>query len=483
MTDDTTRTRGAGPASAPPERPPPATGLVPWLRRVVPFALVAAGLVGVALWGHRTDWTFTRTPRPPEQPPAGVDGLARVRVGNVLPPRPDIPSALRREVVIEFDSAADVDAAGIGIVGVWPGAFTEAVDAPGEVAFDPALVTRLGPRAPGVVWRVAKKAGDPVAADEVLALVDAADAGKAKADYQQALVQVRLREQTLAGRRAAAKSVSAQAIREAEAALAEAETRLLAATQALANLDLTADPSGYRDVPIDAVVERMRLLGVPAGTPGLDPKAATANLIAVRAPFAGVVLSADAVAGETTEPGRPLFVVADPRRVWVTLHVRAGDAGRVAVGQTLRFRTDGSAEEFGGKVEWVAPVADETTRTVSVRAVLPNDAGRLRVGTLGQGRVVLRQEANAVLVPHDAVQVFRGMPVVFVRDPNYLKPDGPKAFRARPVRVGAKDAEHTEILAGLEADEVVATKGSGLLLTELTRAADGPTPAADQTSP
>lgn len=474
MTDDTTHANDAGHPTAP-ERPPLATGLVPWVRRTVPFVLVAAGLVGVALWGHRTDWTFTRTPRSAERSSAPGE-LARVRVGAALPARPDIPSALRREVTIEFDSVDAVDAAGIAIAPAWAGPIAEAVEAPGEVGFDPALVARVGPRAAGTVWQVTKKAGDPVAAGEVLALVDAADAGKAKAEYQQALVQVRLREQTLASRRAAAKAaqaVSAQAVREAEAALAEAETRLLAAAQALASLDLTTDPARYPDLSIDAVVARMRLLGVPPDTAGLDPKAATANLIPVRAPFAGVVLSADAVAGETTELTRPLFVIADPRRVWVTLHVRAGDAGRVAVGQPVRFRTDGSAEEFGGKVEWVGRAADEATRTVPVRVVLPNDAGRLRAGTLGQGRVVLRQEPKAILVPHDAVQTFRGHPVVFVRHPNYLKPDGPKAFRTRPVRVGAKDGENTEIVAGLKADEVVATKGSGLLLNELTRAADG----------
>lgn len=429
-------------------------------------------MVGVALWGHRTDWTFTRTSRPAERPPAPGE-LARVRVGAALPARHDISSALRHEVTIEFDSADAVDAAGIGIAGVWPGSVVEAVEAPGEVGFDPALVARVGPRAVGTVWCVAKKAGDPVAAGEVLALVDAADAGKAKADFQQALVQVRLREQTLASRRAAAKVVSAQSVREAEAAVAEAETRLLAAAQALANLDLSINATDYRDLSLDAVAERMRLLGVPADTPGLDPKTATANLIPIRAPLAGVILSADTVAGEVVEPGRPLFVVADSRRVWVTLHVRAGDAGRVAVGQVARFRTDGSADEFGGTVEWIGRSADEATRTVPVRAVFPNDAGRLRAGTLGQGRVILREESKAILVPHDAVQTFRGSPVVFVRDPNYLKPDGPKAFRPRPVRIGTRDVEYTEILAGVVADEVVATQGSGLLLAELTRAIDG----------
>jgi cobalt-zinc-cadmium efflux system membrane fusion protein len=469
MADDATHANGTGSHTAAPERSPHATGLIPWLRRTVPFVLVAAGLVGVALWGHRTDWTFGPMTRQTERPSAPE--LARVRVGATLPAQPDMPSALRREVVIVFDSADAVDVAGIKSTGVWRGPITDTVEAPGEVGFDPALVARVGPRAAGTVWRVTKKTGDPVAAGEVLALVDAADAGRAKAEFQQALAQVRLREKTLAGRQGAAGVVAAQSVREAEAALAEAQTRLVAATQALANLDLSADPTDYRDLPIDDVIGRMRLLGV-LGTPDLDTKPATANLIPVRAPFAGVVLSADAVAGEAAEPGRPLFVVADPRRVWVTLHVRAADAGRVGVGQTVRFRTDGAAEEVGGKVEWIGRAADEATRTVPVRVTPPNNAGRLRAGTLGQGRVVLRQESKAILVPHDAVQTFRGTPVVFVRHPDYLKPDGPKSFAARPVRVGAKDAENAEILAGLKADEVVATRGSGLLLTELTRGID-----------
>jgi cobalt-zinc-cadmium efflux system membrane fusion protein len=260
-----------------------------------------------------------------------------------------------------------------------------------------------------------------------------------------------------------------------------AETRLLAAAQALANLDLPIEPGDYRGLPLDVVVGRMRLLGVPPNAPGLDPDTTTANLIPVRAPFAGVVVSASAVAGEVAQPGRATFTVADPRRVWVVLAVRAGDAGRVKPGQPLRFRTDGAPDEVEGRVDWLAPAADEVTRTVPVRAVLPNDGGRLRAGTLGQGRIIVRQETQAVLVPHAAVQTFRGAPVVFVRHPDYLKPGGPKSFAARPVRVGARDAENTEILAGLDRGEVVATGGSELLLNELTRAIDGVRP--DQNHP
>ena len=43
----------------------------------------------------------------------------------------------------------------------------------------------------------------------------------------------------------------------------------------------------------------------------------------------------------------------------------------------------------------------------------------------------------------------------------------PKVFHPRMVRVGARDGGNVEIIAGLLPNEVVAAKGSGLLLKEL----------------
>jgi cobalt-zinc-cadmium efflux system membrane fusion protein len=182
-----------------------------------------------------------------------------------------------------------------------------------------------------------------------------------------------------------------------------------------------------------------------------------------------VVLSAHVVAGEVVETSKVLFVVVDPSRIWLTLHVGPEDARRVSVGQPVSFRPDGLQEDSAGRVTWVGTAADETTRTVPVRAELANDSGQLRASTFGRGRIILREAKDAVVVPHEAVKQLDGMPVVFVRDQAFLKPGGPKAFHVRPVRVGAKDAENTEVVTGLEPGEVVATKGSGLLLDELKR--------------
>lgn len=462
-----TRPSGNGPVPSVAESHP-RTSLVGRTLRLLTTAAVLAGLGGAAYYGHHTGWTFKAAGRERAPTPSASGGLAVVRFGPQHPAATSLPPALARAAAIEFDSAEAVSAAGIDITPTWRGPLTEAVTATGELGFDPARVARVSARAPGSAWRVLKAMGDPVRAGEVMALVDAAEVGKAKAEFQQAMVQVRLKRQSFANIKAAgAEATSAQRIREAEAALRDAEVRLLGAEQALANLGLPVQAKDFQSLAPDEAGARLRLLGV-AGVVG-EGTPATANLLPVRSPFDGVVLSADVVGGEVADAGKILFVIVDPSRLWLTLHVGPVDVARVSVGQPVRFRPDGLPDEFAGRVTWVGTAADETTRTVPVRAELANDSGQLRAATFGRGRVIVRELKDALVVPHGAVQSVSGTPVVFVRDREFLKPGGPKVFHVRPVRTGSRDGENTEVVSGLEPGEVVATKGSGLLLDEFKR--------------
>jgi cobalt-zinc-cadmium efflux system membrane fusion protein len=434
------------------------------MTRTLPGLAVVALLCAAGYWGHATDWTFSPGALHPARPadPRPLAGLAAVQPGT----------AGRDEAVIVFESAAIVDQFGIDVTPAWTAAMTEAVSAGGEIGFDPARVARLSARAGGPVRRVLKTVGDRVRAGEVLALVDAAAVGRGKAEFLRALVNSRLERTALDNLRRAGPAVPARRLREAEAAFKDAEARLLGAEQALASLGLPLRVADYRTLAAEEAARRLRRLGVP-GTATPDGEPASANLLPLAAPFAGVVLTADVVAGEVAPVGKVLFVVVDPSRVWLTLHVAPADVGGVKVGQRAEFRPDGVPEDFAGRVAWIGPAADETTRAVPVRVELPNPGGRLRASMFGRGRIVSRTEPNAVVVPPEAVRSFHGAPVVFVRDTNYLEPGGPKAFHVRPVQTGAKDERYAEIRSGLAKGEVVATRGVNLLLGELERFALG----------
>ena len=356
----------------------------------------------------------------------------------------------------------------------------EAIAANGEITYDQTRIANLSVPVAGKVGYVLKEVGQPVQENEVLALVDAAEVGKAKAEFLQALTLLDLRERTVASMREASRegSVPAASLRQSEAALREAEIRLVAAQQALGNFGLPVRAEDVKGQTPAEVGRRVQFLGLPAAlADGLRARTATANLIPVKAPFSGVVVARKVVVGEQADASRTLFVIADTRQMWLNLQVRQEDARRIRArdalkgtpGQTVRFLPGGFDREVVGEVVWVSTAVDEKTRTVQVRADLANREGRLRANTFGSGRVILREEKGVVVVPSEAVQWEGDCHVIFVRDKNYEKKGAPKVFHTRTVRPGAIDGNVTEIIAGVLPGERVVTRGSGLLRSELLK--------------
>lgn len=450
------------------ERP---TGFFAWLRRAVPTALAVAALGGLAYWGHHTDWNFGLASPGNERDSSSSANTAEVDFGAELPANNTAPSALRRSLTIRFPSAAAVDKAGIDPnVPVLTARMAETVPVSGEISFDPSHMARLSARTAGSAFRVLKTIGDPVQAGETLALIDSAEVGKVKAEVLQSIVQHRLKEKALADVRKSGQAVPPQQVKEAEAALRDAQVRMLGAEQALVNLGVPFSSGELAALPLEQVVARLRVAGLPADLKGVDLDKASGNLLPVRAPFAGQVQEANLVAGEVVEPGRLLFVIVNPRHLWLTLQANLTDLPRLALEQKVAFLPDGFTKEIDARVAWIGTAADETTRAVPVRALLKNDAGLMRASTLGQGRIIVREAPEARVAPNEAVHQLEGVSVLFSRHPDYLKPDGPKSFILRVVRTGATDGSNTEILDGLKFGEVIAGKGSSFLLSEAKRA-------------
>jgi multidrug efflux pump subunit AcrA (membrane-fusion protein) len=344
-------------------------------------------------------------------------------------------------------------------------AIVESIAANGQISYDQTRFANLSSRLPGTVWRVEKKVGDQVHSGDVLALIDSADVGKAKMELIQALTNEQLKRSLLKKMETVADIMPQIQLQEARADATQAVARSLGAQQALANLGLAVNIEKLREMPQEKRSEQLRLLGLPESiTKDLGPNETTANLLPVKAPMDGVVVARQAVAGEVVDTARSLFQLADTSRMWLTLNVPAEDAGRLALGQAVRFRPDGSREEASGNLVWISTTADRQTRMVTVRAELPNPNGSLRNETFGAGKIVMREERSAVVVPSDAVHWEGCCNVVFVRDKGYAdKPESFKVFHVRMVRPGARNENHTEIIAGVLPGEVVASKGSDVL--------------------
>lgn len=370
---------------------------------------------------------------------------------------------------IQFPSIAAADKAGIDIGLVDRGAVVESITATGEVVYDPTQVARVASRASGTVWRVDKNVGDRVHAGELLALVDAAKVGQAKAELLQAVAALHLCDKTLRRLVALEGVVAGKQLLDAEAARTEGEAAVRKSVQTLQNLGL---PIAFEDVceQSDAELSRqLHFLGLPESlSASLDVRRTTANLIPVIAPRDGTVASRDVVAGEVVDTPTTLFTITDTSRMWVILNVPLEEANHVAIGQKIVFRPDGDDQPRTGKLTWISSAVDAETRTVKVRGELPNEDSHLRNETFGVGEIALREEPDAIVAPSNAIHWEGCCHVVFVRDKDWFTSPY-KVIHTRSVRPGVVRGDSTEIIAGLLPGEVVVTKGSAVLRAELLK--------------
>jgi len=364
---------------------------------------------------------------------------------------------------VQFSSKEAVSKAGIRLEAVEERPMAASIKANGEIDYDQTRVAHLSSKVAGTVFRAEKEVGQAVKEGDVLALVDAAEVGRAKADLLQAAAQVDVKEKTFERiKTSSEKGLRTQAeLLEAEAALREARVRLFNAEQALINLGMPVRAADLAGLPEEKRAERLRFLGLPDPIQAtMGPETLTANLIPVKAPFDGIVASRSIVAGEVVDSTKTMFVVADTSRMWAVLDVRVEDMGSLSLGQAVAFQGPDLTSE--GKVSWISTAVDEKTRTLRVRASIENPDGRLRAHTFGTARITTRESPNAVAVPDEAIQWEGCCHIVFVRLTD-------EVFQTRKVRLGARSGRFTEVLVGVLPGEVVATTGSHVLKSEILK--------------
>ncbi|MDR1494366.1 MAG: efflux RND transporter periplasmic adaptor subunit [Planctomycetaceae bacterium] len=372
---------------------------------------------------------------------------------------------------VQFTSIESANKAGITVDVVGESAVTDTITANGELKFNPNYVGVLSSKVAGTVSFVFKTVGDDVKKNEILALIDSSQIGLLKSELMQQLVQRQLRKKTVERLQpiVASGAVPGKNFAEAETALRETEVALISSRQVLENLGFEIPENLDANDP-QRLAEQLRFLGVPKNVvDSLPTEIKTANLIPIRAPFDGVLTSMDIVAGNVVEVSKPLFTISDPSKIWLILAVRQEDAKNVRLNLPVIFSPDNGGQKINGKISWINPSLDPQTRTLQVRAELKNPEKQLFNNAYGSVQIILREEPNAIVVPQEAVQATPDAYYVFVRDKRWFEENSYKFFHVRQVRLGAKKGRDVEILAGVLPGEVIAVKGSNVLLAHLLR--------------
>lgn len=368
---------------------------------------------------------------------------------------------------VQFAFKQSVTKAGVQLGQVAERPMSNVLIANAETDYDRTRYAELASPVAGRMWRVLKQVGDEVRKGEVLALVDSAEVGKAKAELLQAAADLQVRRDAVKRIATAAEKGFRPAAdqQEADAAERPAAIRLFNARQALINLGLPASETALPDAQ---ATEQIRFLGLPEDVAkSLDRDSATANIVPLVAPLDGTVLEQRAVAGMQVDPTTPLYVMADTSRLWLVIDLAQGDAKRVAKGQQVTFQPD-DAPDAGvkGEITWMSTAVEDKTRTIRVRASLASADRTLLARSFGKARITLREKADVIAVPDESVQWEGCCNIVFVRLTDTI-------FQTRKVKLGARANGFTEITAGVLPGEVVATAGSHVLKSEILKSALG----------
>lgn len=194
----------------------------------------------------------------------------------------------------------------------------------------------------------------------------------------------------------------------------------------------------------------------------------------IRAPFAGVLGLRQVSPGDYVQPGQDIVNLEDISTLKLDFRVPETYVADVKQGQSVTLQVDAYPEQtFSGTLYAIDPRIDEQTRTLLLRARVPNPAGQLRPGMFARVNVVLESRANAVLIPEQALVPIGDQRFV------YRVIDG-KAVQT-PVQIGQRRDGKVEISAGLAPGDTLVVAGQaklrdGMPVTPLVQ--QSPPPAA-----
>lgn len=177
----------------------------------------------------------------------------------------------------------------------------------------------------------------------------------------------------------------------------------------------------------------------------------------IRAPFAGEVGLRNISAGELISTGTVIATLNDVTVIKLDFAVPERFVSSVRAGQLVNARVTAWPDDvFTGLVTNIDNQIDPVSRTVTVRAEIPNDDGRLVPGMLMRVEV-RRDERMQTGIPEAALMRLADQSYVFVAGEN---DDGHTTARRRDVETGLRSFGYVEILSGLEDGERVIVDGT-----------------------
>jgi RND family efflux transporter MFP subunit len=178
----------------------------------------------------------------------------------------------------------------------------------------------------------------------------------------------------------------------------------------------------------------------------------------IRAPVSGSVSERLVQTGEFIRENTPVVTIVQMSPLKLRTAVQEKFASVIKTGQTIDFAVEAfPGETFKGKIAFISPAVDQTTRTFPVEAMVINEDGRLKPGFFANGSVGTRVDAEVAALTDDAISTLAGVSSVFVIEEGKI--------RQQTVSLGTRQGKLVEITSGLKGSETLAASNLNQLAT------------------
>lgn len=181
--------------------------------------------------------------------------------------------------------------------------------------------------------------------------------------------------------------------------------------------------------------------------------------LTIYSPVSGFITKREAFEGTEIAPEDTLYDIADLSRVWVVVEVYENDLPFVTIGQTATINFDyENIKPFIGKITYIYPTIDPTTRTLKIRLEVNNPGFKLKPD-MYINAILATNIGKHVVIPTRAAIDSGKRQVVFVKE-------GKGKFIPKEVKLGPEVNDERVVYSGINDGDNVVTDGNFLLDSE-----------------
>ena len=218
--------------------------------------------------------------------------------------------------------------------------------------------------------------------------------------------------------------------------------------------------AGAQPALLNAAREKLRLWKLSdSQIADIEQSGAASPTVDITANVGGIVTAKRVEQGDYVGQGSVLFDLADLSSVWAVFDAYESDLPCLKTGSKVEYTLQSLPRKvFSGKISFIDPILDKTTRTAKIRVETANPKLELKP-EMYAGAVInaaVKHDGDEIVIPKTAILWTGRRSIVYVKQPDANMP----TFKLREIELGASLGEAYIVLAGIDEGEEIVTNGA-----------------------